>query len=85
MPLIIATPEMKDVGRTATTPVDYPTLVELSGLQTSVSVSRTSLIDALNNPTKQVRESAFTQFNSDYSVPTSVTDTQNRATMVPGE
>lgn len=74
VPLIIAGPGVKAQGKTATTPAEmvdfYPTLAELSGLTPPAYVSGVSLVPALNNPKVQVRKSAFTQYDSGYSIKT---------------
>lgn len=74
VPLIIAGPGIKARGATATTPAEmvdfYPTLAELCGLKPPAYLSGRSLGPALRNPKAQVRESAFTQYDSGYSIKT---------------
>lgn len=74
VPLIISTPGMKAVGRTATTPAEmvdfYPTLAELAGVTAPESISGVSLVPALTDPAFQARESAFTQYANGYSIRT---------------
>jgi arylsulfatase A-like enzyme len=48
----------------------YPTLAELCGLNPPAYLSGRSLVPALRNPKAQVRESAFTQYDSGYSIKT---------------
>lgn len=74
VPLIIAGPGVTAKGKTATTPAEmvdfYPTLAELSGLTPPKYVSGLSLVPALRNSKTQVRESAFTHYDTGYSIKT---------------
>jgi choline-sulfatase len=74
VPLILAGPGVKAKGKRATTPAEmvdfYPTLAELCGLKAPSQISGISLVPALINPKKQVRDSAFTQYDKGYSIRT---------------
>jgi iduronate 2-sulfatase len=74
VPLIISKPGIKAVGRTANSPVEmvdfYPTLAELAGVQAPASVSGLSLAPVLDDADTQVRQSAFTQYGTGYSIRT---------------
>ena len=74
VPMIISMPGIKAVGQTATTPAEmvdfYPTLADLAGVKPPASVSGRSLAPVLDDPTKQIRKSAFTQYGSGYSIRT---------------
>ena len=48
----------------------YPTLAELCGLKPPAYVSGVSLVPALKNAKTQARNSAFTQYDSGYSIRT---------------
>ena len=74
VPLVMAGPGIASggVANTMAEMVDfYPTLSELAGLPDPKSVSGVSLAPTLKDPTKSVRESALTQFDSGYSIRTS--------------
>lgn len=65
VPLIIATPDGKNAGTVAKSPVGlidlYPTLVELCGIESKVSVQGQSLVPMLENPSEQGRGWSLTQ------------------------
>jgi iduronate 2-sulfatase len=74
VPLIIAGPGVESRGTTAETlseMVDiYPTLADLAELTPPRSVAGVSLRPALRNPEARVRESAFSQLGTGYSIRT---------------
>lgn len=74
VPLIIAGPGVGAVGQTTQCPAEmvdfYPTLAELSGLDSPDFLSGVSLLPALNDVTATPRTSAFTQYDSGYSIRT---------------
>lgn len=73
VPLVIAGPGVHQggVAETMAEMVDfYPTLSELAGLPKPSAVSGVSLVPALKDPSKIVRESALTQYDIGYSLRT---------------
>ncbi len=74
VPLIIAGPGVTAVGKTSSSFAEmvdfYPTLADLAGLKPPAYLSGTSLVPTLVDATKTVRDSAFTQYDSGYSVRT---------------
>ena len=72
VPLIMAGPGIEAVGEVAETPAEmvdfYPTLAELAGLKAPEYVVGISLVPALKDTSKQVRETAYTQYNTGYSI-----------------
>ncbi len=73
VPLVIAGPGVTRGGTSNTMAemVDfYPTLSELAGLPIPQHVSGTSLVPALKDPAKTVRDSALSQYDSGYSIRT---------------
>ncbi len=73
VPLVIAGPGVHagGVAETMAEMVDfYPTLSELAGLPVPPSISGVSLVPALQDPSKIVRESALTQYDIGYSIRT---------------
>jgi arylsulfatase A-like enzyme len=74
VPLIISAPGAKANGQTAKTPSEmvdfYPTLAELCGLTPPKSISGVSLAGVLDDASKTVRDSAFTQYGTGYSIRT---------------
>ncbi|MDF1754095.1 MAG: sulfatase [Verrucomicrobiales bacterium] len=72
VPLVVAGPGVDAKGTACRTPVEmvdfYPTLTELAGLDTPDYVSGVSLVPALKDPTAPLREFAFTQYSSGYSI-----------------
>ncbi|HUG18677.1 MAG TPA: sulfatase [Planctomycetaceae bacterium] len=75
VPLIIAGPGVRATGKTATTLAEmvdiYPTLADLANLTPPKSVAGKSLLPALSDPSAQLRDSAFSQLGSGYSIRTS--------------
>ncbi|QDT94108.1 sulfatase [Gimesia algae] len=65
VPLMIATPQMQQAGKTAEALVElldmYPTLVELCDLPSPGKLEGKSLVPVLNDPTQSVKPAAFTQ------------------------
>ena len=65
VPLIVAGPGVKSVGKTSNAPVEmidfYPTLAELSGLKPPQYLSGKSLKPILDDPSTQTRKAALTQ------------------------
>ena len=65
VPLLIATPNMKQAGKTSSALVElldmYPTLVELCGLPAPDHLEGESLVPILNDPTQTVKPAAYTQ------------------------
>ncbi len=74
VPLIIAGPGVKAIGKTAKAPVEmidiYPTLAELSGLTPPKSISGRSQVAALQDANATPRKDALTQLESGYSLRT---------------
>lgn len=73
VPLLIAGPGVRrgGVAETMAEMVDfYPTLSDLAGLPQPTSVSGVSLVPALKDPTKIIRQSALTQYDVGYSLRT---------------
>ncbi len=74
VPLIMAGPGVEAAGkhtRSFAEMVDfYPTLAELCGLKQPASVSGVSLVKVLKDPSVAARTSAFSQFESGYSLRT---------------
>jgi len=74
VPLIIAAPGVAVAGAVATSPVEmvdfYPTLAELCGLTPPNTAVGKSLVPALKDPAVAVREEAFSQLQSGYSIRT---------------
>jgi choline-sulfatase len=74
VPLIIARPHDPSAGTSTKAPVEmvdfYPTLAELCELRSPDYLSGVSLAGVLNDPTQRPRTSAFTQFDSGYSIRT---------------
>jgi iduronate 2-sulfatase len=81
VPLIIAGPGVTEKGKACTTPVEmvdfYPTLTELCGLEIPKFVSGVSLVPAVRDVSSplrdkrgNVRNSAFTQYATGYSLRT---------------
>jgi arylsulfatase A-like enzyme len=75
VPLIIAGPGVGSTGKTATTLAEmvdiYPTLADLTNLTPPKSVAGKSLLPALSDPSAQLRDSAFSQLGTGYSIRTS--------------
>jgi arylsulfatase A-like enzyme len=75
VPLIIAGPGIKAVGKSTSAPAEmvdfYPTLAELCGLDAPSYVSGVSLVPALRDSSATPRTSALTQYANGYSVRTS--------------
>lgn len=75
VPLIIAGPGARAAGQTATTLAEmvdiYPTLADLTNLTPPDSVAGKSLLPALSDPSAQLRDSAFSQLGTGYSIRTS--------------
>ncbi|QDT13187.1 sulfatase [Planctomycetes bacterium K23_9] len=73
VPLIMAGPGIANgkVARTMAEMVDfYPTLADLTGLEKPAFLSGKSMVPALKDPNAIVRDSAFTQYDSGYSIRT---------------
>ncbi len=74
VPLVIAGPGVTAAGQTATSFAEmvdfYPTLAELSGLEPPKFLAGVSLVPALKDPAATPRTSAFTQYDSGYSLRT---------------
>ncbi|MCA9015955.1 MAG: sulfatase [Planctomycetaceae bacterium] len=74
VPLIIAGPGVTAKGQTAMSPAEmvdfYPTLAELCGLKPPASISGVSQVPTLKDASTASRESAFTQFETGYSLRT---------------
>lgn len=74
VPLIIAGPGVSAVGRTSSSFAEmvdfYPTLAELAGLEAPAFLAGVSLVPALRDPSAMPRTSAFTQYDSGYSIRT---------------
>ena len=74
VPLIIAGPGTKAVGKSTATPAEmidfYPTLAELCGLSAPKYLSGVSLASVLKDPSATPRKSALTQYASGYSIRT---------------
>lgn len=74
VPLIIATPGMKNAGKSTAALAEmvdfYPTLGELAGLSPPDCISGVSLVPALKETDARPRDSAFTQYASGYSLRT---------------
>ncbi len=74
VPLIVAGPGTRAIGKTATTLAEmvdfYPTLAELCGLSAPEYVSGVSLAPALADADAMPRESALTQYANGYSLRT---------------
>jgi len=74
VPLIIAGPGTKTVGRSTMAPVEmvdfYPTLAELCGLPAPGNLSGVSLAPMLKDPAARPRRSALTQYAGGYSIRT---------------
>lgn len=74
VPLIMAGPGITAVGQTSSSFAEmvdfYPTLADLAGLNKPAFLSGTSLMPTLVDATTNVRTSAFTQYDSGYSVRT---------------
>jgi iduronate 2-sulfatase len=74
VPLIISAPGAKANGKTAHTPSEmvdfYPTLAELCGLKPPASAAGVSLASVLDDASTIVRDSAFTQYGTGYSIRT---------------
>lgn len=74
VPLVIAGPGVTAAGKTAKSLAEmvdfYPTLAELSGLKPPKYVSGISLVPALKDASATPRTSAYTQYDSGYSIRT---------------
>lgn len=74
VPLIISSPKQKEKGTESDCPVEmvdfYPTLAELAGLNAPDFVSGVSLASVLDDPKATPRDSAFSQYDSGYSIRT---------------
>jgi arylsulfatase A-like enzyme len=73
VPLVIAGPGVAEgqVAETMAEMVDfYPTLSQLAGLPKPKATSGVSLVPALKDPTKIVRDTALTQYDNGYSLRT---------------
>jgi choline-sulfatase len=74
IPLVIAGPGVSEAGKVAAGPVEmvdiYPTLTALAGLDTPAAVSGKSLAPMLADVSHSVRQAAFTQFGTGYSIRT---------------
>ena len=74
VPLIIAVPNSKNTGQTTNSPAEmidfYPTLGKLCGLRLPKHLAGVSLVPVLQDPEVKLRESAFTQYESGYSLRT---------------
>ena len=74
VPLIISVPNFKNDGSTSNSPVElidvYPTLMDLTNINTPEHVVEKSLLPLINNNNASVRESALTRWRKGYSIKT---------------
>ena len=74
VPLIISVPNFKNDGSTSNSPVElidvYPTLMDLTNINTPEHVVGKSLLPLINNNNASVRESALTRWRKGYSIKT---------------
>ena len=74
VPLIISVPNFKNSGSTSNSPVElidvYPTLMDLTNINTPEHVVGKSLLPLINNNITSVRESALTRWRKGYSIKT---------------
>jgi len=74
VPLIISGPGISEAGKTAASFAEmvdfYPTLAEMSGLKAPKFAAGVSLVPAMKDASKVVRTSAFSQYDSGYSLRT---------------
>ena len=74
VPLIISVPNFKNEGSTSNSPVElidvYPTLMDLTNINTPEHVVGKSLLPLINNNNASVRESALTRWRKGYSIKT---------------
>ena len=74
VPLIISVPNFKNGGSTSNSPVElidvYPTLMDLTNINTPEHVVGKSLLPLINNNNASVRESALTRWRKGYSIKT---------------
>ena len=74
VPLIISVPNFKNDGSTSNSPVElidvYPTLMDLTNINTPEHVVGKSLLPLINNKNASVRESALTRWRKGYSIKT---------------
>ena len=74
VPLIISTPNFKNDGSISNNPVElidiYPTLMDLTNINTPEHVVGKSLLPIINNKNASVRENALTRWRKGYSIKT---------------
>ena len=74
VPLIIASSDVKSSGKSTAALAEmvdfYPTLAELCDLEPPEYLAGVSLVPTLNDPSKNPRKSAFTQYATGYSIRT---------------
>ena len=74
VPLIISVPNFKNGGSTSNSPVElidvYPTLMDLTNINTPEHVVGKSLLPLINDNNASVRESALTRWRKGYSIKT---------------